>query len=57
MSMVTMSKCEFCSCDIQWEARVLSKHAIMRYMGEEIEDYVDPLTGEVNTTSLAEDAC
>ena len=31
--------------------------AILKYMAANIEDHVDPLTGEVNYTSLAEDAC
>lgn len=30
---------------------------IKRYMIANISDHVDPLTGEVNATSLAEDAC
>jgi hypothetical protein len=31
--------------------------AIIRYMNNNIMDHVDSLTGEVNDTSLAEDAC
>ncbi len=30
---------------------------VMRYMRQEIEDHRDPITGEINDTSLAEDAC
>ena len=30
---------------------------ICKYMNENIQDHVDPKTGEVNDTSLAEDAC
>lgn len=33
------------------------KNKITAYMRVNIEDHVDPLTGEVNDTSLAEDAC
>jgi len=31
--------------------------AIVKYMQHNITDHIDPLTGEVNDTSLAEDAC
>jgi len=34
-----------------------SRTQICIYMNENITDHVDPLTGEVNNTSLAEDAC
>ena len=30
---------------------------IMTYMNQNVNDHVDPLTGEVNHTLLAEDAC
>ena len=30
---------------------------IIKYMNANIADHVDPLTGEVNATALAEDAC
>lgn len=39
------------------KADYISAKKICKYMQAEIEDHVDPLTGEVNCTSLAEDAC
>jgi hypothetical protein len=32
-------------------------HEIKRYMRQEVQDHIDPLTGEGNPTTLAEDAC
>lgn len=36
--------------------KTTSAAEIKRYMRQEIADHIDPLTGEVNMTSLAEDA-
>jgi hypothetical protein len=35
----------------------MNKSQVKQYMLEEIEEFRDPQTGEVNTTFLAEDAC
>ena len=34
----------------------VNKQAVLRYMDSIMEEYRDPLTGEINTTALAEDA-
>ncbi len=39
------------------KADYISGAAVKKYMLAEILDHVDPLTGEVNATGLAEDAC
>jgi len=39
------------------EADRISARKIREYMQAEVTDHVDPLTGEVNSTALAEDAC
>ena len=39
------------------KADFISAAKIRAYMFDEIQDHVDPLTGEVNITTLAEDAC
>lgn len=39
------------------KADYISSRTVREYMQAEIADHVDPLTGEVNATTLAEDAC
>jgi len=39
------------------KADYISNKTIRLYMDANIQDHVDPLTGEVNATSLSEDAC
>lgn len=34
----------------------MNKNQVVRYMNQVIDEYVDPLTGDVGTTQLAEDA-
>lgn len=35
----------------------MGRIAVITYMNRNVADHVDPLTGEVNATALAEDAC
>ena len=38
-------------------ANYISGKTVKKYMLANIQDHIDPVTGEVNATALAEDAC